>query len=68
MKNNKKQEIFELKRDEACFVPEGLIFFNATQGTKDYITSQFKTYCGDYCMAFQFHFIASSSSMEQAYQ
>ncbi|KAK3921395.1 Cap-specific mRNA (nucleoside-2'-O-)-methyltransferase 1 [Frankliniella fusca] len=31
MKNNKKQEVFELNRDDACFVPEGLIFFNATQ-------------------------------------
>lgn len=31
MKNNKKQEVFQLCRDDACFVPEGLIFFNATQ-------------------------------------
>lgn len=35
MKNNKKQEIFQLNRDDACFVPEGLIFFNATQGMKN---------------------------------
>lgn len=31
MKNNKRQDVFELNRDDACFVPEGLIFFNATQ-------------------------------------
>lgn len=31
MKNNKKQDVFELKRGDSCFVPEGLLFFNATQ-------------------------------------
>lgn len=41
MKNNKKQEIFQLNRDDACFVPEGLIFFNATQSMYHMLTHFF---------------------------